>query len=85
MAERYIDDDEIGGVTYESDRHRVEAQVRDALGAEGLAQVDVVCIDGEVTLAGVVADRATRERAVKVARGVFGVRDVVDRIRVGAS
>jgi osmotically-inducible protein OsmY len=78
MTARYTDDD--GGVTYASDRHRIEDQVRAALGAEGLGNVDVVCIDGEVTLAGVVADADRRARAVELARRVLGVRDVVDRL-----
>ena len=82
MPERYTDDGDIGEVTYESDRHRIEELVRAALADEGLAAIDVVCIDGEVTLAGTVI-AAGRDTAVKTAKGVLGVRDVVDRLQVG--
>lgn len=81
MAERYTDDD--GGVTYASDRHRVEEHVREALAAAGIGGLDVVCIDAEVTLTGVVPSADVRAKALEKARGVLGVRDVVDRMVVG--
>ena len=80
MADRYSDDQ--GGVTYASDRHRVEEHVREALAAAGVAGIDVVCIDAEVTLTGVVASAELRAKAIAAARGVLGVRDVVDRLHV---
>lgn len=82
MPERYTDDSDIGGVTYETDRHRIEAHVRQALTQAGVPGIDVVCIDGEVTLTGVVCDEAERRRTIETTRSVHGVRDVVDRLHV---
>jgi len=46
-------------------------------------QIDVDTKDHVVTLSGQVENRAAKERAVTLARGTEGVRDVVDNLRVG--
>jgi hyperosmotically inducible protein len=48
-------------------------------------QIDVDTRNGVVTLSGTVEDTAAKERAVSIARGTDGVRDVVDQITVGAA
>jgi hyperosmotically inducible protein len=47
-------------------------------------RIDVDTKDGVVTLAGAVDTPAARERAVELARGTDGVRDVVDQLTVSA-
>jgi hypothetical protein len=46
------------------------------------SDLEVIVHHGEVTLNGTVADRAQRDRALRVAGSVRGVIDVVGRIRV---
>jgi osmotically-inducible protein OsmY len=46
-------------------------------------QIDVDTKDHVVTLSGQVENRAAQERAVTLARGTEGVRDVVDNLKVG--
>ena len=46
-------------------------------------QIDVDTRNGVVTLTGNVENAAAKERAIAIARGTDGVRDVVDEIRVG--
>jgi len=48
------------------------------------SEVDVVVHQGEVTLAGTVADRDQRDRALAVAASIRGVVDVVNHLHVGA-
>lgn len=45
--------------------------------------IDLAVADGEVTLGGVVADRAARRRAEDLAAAVPGVRQVLNHLRVG--
>ncbi|MDB5213630.1 MAG: hypothetical protein JWO86_1557 [Myxococcaceae bacterium] len=46
------------------------------------SDVEVIVHQGEVTLSGGVADRAQRERAIRIAESVRGVIDVLSRLRV---
>lgn len=46
-------------------------------------KVDVDTRGGVVTLSGTVRSAAERERAVAVARGTAGVKDVVDKLVIG--
>ena len=69
-------------------RHSDERVLRDIL--ESLAEndairsgeIDIVVRDGEVTLTGTVADRATRDQAELCVVGVTGVRDVTNHLRI---
>jgi hypothetical protein len=45
-------------------------------------EIDIVVRDGEVTLTGTVADRATRKQAETCVAAVFGVRDVTNQLRI---
>jgi hyperosmotically inducible protein len=65
----------------------ITASVKTKLAAEKLStlmKVDVDTRHGIVTLTGDVDSEATRQRAVEVARGVQGVRDVVSNLRIGS-
>lgn len=66
----------------------VTAKVKAALlaekGVDGM-RINVDTRDGNVTLSGNVPEPAQIERATQVARGVEGVKDVDNRLRVGAS
>ena len=58
--------------------------VSDRLAQEMLlerASIQAVCLDGVVTLNGVVRTDAQRARALAITRSTSGVRDVVDRLR----
>jgi osmotically-inducible protein OsmY len=46
-------------------------------------EVDVTTQNGVVTLSGDVENASAKQRAVEIARGTDGVRDVVDQIRIG--
>lgn len=46
-------------------------------------QIDVDTIGGHVTLTGVVATRAEADRAIKIARGVSGVKSVTNNLQIG--
>ena len=46
-------------------------------------EIDVDTRNGVVTLSGGVESAAAKERAVQIARGTDGVRDVVDQVRIG--
>jgi osmotically-inducible protein OsmY len=60
------------------------ARVQVALGAQlGVQKVIVHVERGVVTLDGTVSDAATKRTMLATARGVRGIRNVVDRIRVG--
>ena len=48
------------------------------------ARIDVDTTNGGVTLSGTVATEAQRTRAVQLAKETDGVREVVDRLRVGS-
>ena len=48
-------------------------------------QIDVDTRNGVVTLSGGVESGAAKERAVQIARGTDGVRDVVDQMTIGES
>lgn len=45
-------------------------------------EIDIVVRDGEVTLTGTVADRATRKQAEFCVASVTGVRDVTNQLRI---
>jgi osmotically-inducible protein OsmY len=45
-------------------------------------EIDIVVRDGEVSLSGTVADRATRKHAEICAASVAGVRDVINQLRI---
>ncbi|HET8643948.1 MAG TPA: BON domain-containing protein [Vicinamibacteria bacterium] len=63
---------------------RIYEEVCDALERHGeidASDVEVSVADGEVTLSGTVADRATRRLAEDVAAECAGVRDVHNRLR----
>ena len=60
------------------------ARVQTALGAQlGMQNVIVRVERGVATLDGTVSDAATKRTMLATARGVRGIRNVVDRIRVG--
>jgi osmotically-inducible protein OsmY len=60
------------------------ARVQTALSAQlGVQKVSVHVERGVVTLDGTVSDAATKRTMLATARGVRGMRNVVDRIRVG--
>ena len=69
-------------------RHSDERVLRDIL--ESLAgneqirsgEIDIVVREGEVTLTGTVADRATRRQAELCVASVTGVRDVTNQLRI---
>jgi BON domain-containing protein len=46
------------------------------------SDIEVIVHQGEVTLSGGIADRAQRERAIRIAESVRGVIDVISRLRV---
>jgi hypothetical protein len=48
------------------------------------ARIDVDTANGVVTLSGTVATEAQRTRAVQLAKETDGVREVVDRLRIGS-
>src|SRR5688500_2662173 len=48
-------------------------------------EVNVTTQNGVVTLSGDVESAAAKERAIQIARGTDGVRDVIDQIRIGAA
>ena len=50
--------------------------------ASSLTRVDVDTVKGVVTLTGVVPTAADKARAVEIARGVNGVKKVVDNLQV---
>jgi osmotically-inducible protein OsmY len=60
---------------------RVKLALLQKLGADGL-RVEVITSDGNVQLAGTVEKRATRELAGEVVRGVEGVREVRNDVRL---
>lgn len=63
----------------------VSANVKTKMAADDTVkayQIDVDTRNGVVTLTGAVDHAAAKERAVSIARGTDGVRDVVDRIRI---
>jgi hyperosmotically inducible protein len=65
----------------------ITAAVKTKLAAEKLStltRVDVDTRNGVVTLTGNVDSETTRRRAIEVARGIQGVRDVVSNLRVGS-
>ncbi|KAB2968583.1 MAG: BON domain-containing protein [Thermoanaerobaculia bacterium] len=62
---------------------RVRLSLLHKLGADGL-RVEVITSDGRVQLAGTVEKRETRELAAEVARGVEGVREVRNDVRLEA-
>jgi len=70
------------------ERHSDERVLRDIL--ESLAEneairsgeIDIVVRDGEVTLSGTVADRATRQQAEVCVASVTGVKDVTNHLRI---
>ncbi len=72
----------------EAGRRSDERVLRDIL--ESLAEndairsgeIDIVVRDGEVTLTGTVADRATRKQAEVCVASVAGVRDVTNQLRI---
>src|ERR671911_1836897 len=64
----------------------ITTNVKTKLAADDMVkayQVDVDTANGVVTLSGAVENAAAKERAVTIARGTDGVRDVVDQIRIG--
>ncbi len=62
------------------------ARIEAAIAAEvGFKQINVTVHDGVATLEGTVPDAKTRDTAVATARGTAGIRNVVDRLRVGGS
>lgn len=66
----------------------LSARVRGALRAhEATAGVDITidCVDGQVTLRGIVADADEKAAALQLSAGVAGVRSVDDQLRVMAS
>ena len=65
-------------------KSQVKAKLQDQAAA-GLANVDVDIKDGVVELTGVVEKPEQKQRAGQVARGVDGVRDVVNKIEVRAA
>jgi len=70
------------------DDAKVTAQVKAALSAEPslkAAPISVETKDGVVTLAGNVNSQTLSERAVQLASGTTGVREVVDKLIVQAS
>jgi osmotically-inducible protein OsmY len=61
------------------------ARLQGAIAAQlGLQQVGVRVDHGVATLTGTVADAKTKRTMLATARGTSGIRNVVDRIRVGA-
>jgi hyperosmotically inducible periplasmic protein len=65
-------------------KSQIKAKLQDQAAA-GLANVDVDIKDGVVELTGVVQKPEQKQRAGQVARGVDGVRDVVNKIEVRAA
>jgi hyperosmotically inducible protein len=62
------------------------ARVEGAILAEaGFQRVEVLADHGVATLSGTVRDAATKARVVTAARNTDGVRNVVDRLRVGGT
>jgi hyperosmotically inducible protein len=64
------------------------ARVKTALIAEGQLNsrdIDVDTRNGVVTLTGTVPDSAQSDRAAQVAKGIDGVKQVENHLRVGAS
>lgn len=57
----------------------------DLIGASAslFTSVDVNCVQGRVLLTGVVATPAQREQAGQIARGVRGVREVINELQIG--
>jgi hyperosmotically inducible protein len=65
----------------------ITAAVKTKLAAEKLSTLTKVNVDtrnGVVTLTGNVDTETTRQRALDVARGVDGVRDVISNLRIGS-
>jgi len=65
----------------------VTAKVKTRLATDNRVSASSVNVDTEnrvVTLRGTVATEAARQAAVEIARGTDGVKDVVDRLTVGA-
>jgi osmotically-inducible protein OsmY len=60
--------------------NRISAAVNTALVREGF-DLDVQTYQGVVTLTGFVKNRTQVQRAIEIARGVPGVREVHDRMR----
>jgi osmotically-inducible protein OsmY len=63
---------------------RVQSQLSTDATANGGA-IEVTAKNGVVLLQGTVPTSAVKQRALMAARGVEGVTQVVDRIRVGAA
>jgi hypothetical protein len=62
-------------------RTKVQAQFFTDPGVKG-RNIDVTTANGVVTLSGKVDSEAARRRAIEIARGTEGVRDVEDHLRV---
>ena len=77
-----------GPRNFERSADRIRDEVCEALARHpeiDASEIEVQIENGEVTLRGTVADREQKWRAEDVVAGVYGVRDVYNRLRVATA